>query len=88
MMVNKVLIKLIMPELDVNYDIFIPVNEVIWKISKLLVKSISDLSDLELDINNNYVLINRDTGKIYDSNEIVINTDIRNSTELLLISVN
>lgn len=85
-MENKVLIKLIMPELDVDYDIFIPVNEVVWKINKLLVKSISDLTDIELDLNSKYVLINKDNGKIYDSNEIIINTDIRNSTELFLIS--
>ena len=75
-----------MPELDVDYDIFIPVNEVVWKINKLLVKSISDLTDIELDLNSKYVLINKDNGKIYDSNEIIINTDIRNSTELFLIS--
>ena len=39
-MENKVLIKLIMPELDEEFDIFIPVNELIWKIKKLIIKSI------------------------------------------------
>ena len=39
---NKVLIKLILPELDTSFDILIPVNEIIWKIKKLLVKSVSD----------------------------------------------
>ena len=34
----------------------------------------------------NYYLMNKDTNRIYNSNEIIIDTDIRNGTELLLIS--
>ena len=83
-MENKVLIKLIMFDMDECFDIFIPVNEIIWKIKKLIIKSISDITNISLDINNEYVLINKDNSKIYDNNEIVINTDIRNGTELIL----
>lgn len=83
---NKVLIKLIVPELDNDFDIFIPVNEIIWKVKKLIVKSISDLSGIELDLRQEYTLLNKQNNRIYDNNEIIINTDIRNSTELLLIS--
>jgi len=85
-MQNKVLIKLIVPELDDNFDIFIPVNEVVWKIKKLIVKSISDLTNIPLDINGSYLLINKDNCKIYTNNEIIVNTDIRNSSEMILIS--
>ena len=56
----------------------------IWKIKKLIIKSISDITNISLDINNEYILINKDNSKIYDNNEIVINTDIRNGTELIL----
>lgn len=83
-MENKVLIKLIMFDIDEYFDIFIPVNEIIWKIKKLIIKSISDITNISLDINNEYILINKDNSKIYDNNEIVINTDIRNGTELIL----
>ena len=83
-MENKVLIKLIMFDMDKCFDIFIPVNEIIWKIKKLIIKSISDITNISLDINNEYILINKDNSKIYDNNEIVINTDIRNGTELIL----
>ena len=84
-MKNKVLIKLSMPELMVDYDIFIPVNEIIWKIKKMIIKSISDMSSIPLDMNANYLLINKTTSKIYDNNEIVIDTDIRNCTELMIV---
>lgn len=89
-MENKVLVKLTLPELDFCFDVFIPVNELIWKINILLIKSVSDLTGITLNggRDNNYVLINKDTGETYDNNAVVINTDIRNSTELLMISVN
>mgnify|MGYP007070214181 CR=1 FL=1 len=85
-MKNKVLIKVIIPELEESFDIHIPVNELVWKIRKLIVKSISDLTSKSLAVNDNYLLINKETAKIYGNNEIIINTDIRNGTELLLIS--
>ena len=31
---NKVLVKLLVPELNSSFDIFLPVNELIWKIKK------------------------------------------------------
>ena len=84
---NKVLIKLIMPEYDISYDLFIPVNEVIWKLKKLILKSVQDLSGINVNNNVEYLFINKDNSRIYNNNEIVINTDIRNGTELILMSV-
>lgn len=83
---NKVLIKLLLPEFDTEFDILIPINEVVWKIKKLLVKSVSDLEGISLNINDNYILMNKTNSRIYNNNEIIIDTDIRNSTELLLIT--
>lgn len=85
---NKVLIKLSIPELDASFDIFIPVNELIWKIKKLLTKAVSDLEGVTLNPKEEYILLNKTTSKIYNNNEIVINTDIRNSTELILKKYN
>ena len=87
-MKNKVLVKLIFVELDLSYDIFLPVNELIWKIKKMIQKSVSDLTNIPLDIQSEYILINKDSGKIYSNNEILINTDIRNGSELIFVSKN
>lgn len=84
-MENKVLVKLIVPSLGVNYDVFIPVNEVIWHIKKMIFRAIVDLSNVQLDENLDFALINKDNGKIYSNNDILINTDVRNGTELVLI---
>lgn len=85
-MENKVLVKVFLPEIDFNYDVFIPVNELIWKVKKLLIKSFSDLSGINLT-QKEYILINKDNGNIYENNQIIIDTDIRNATELYLISI-
>ena len=84
---NKVLIKLIVPELDTTYDVFVPVNEVIWKVKKLISKSVADLSGGGLDYKKEYTLINKLTSQPYDNNTVIINTNIRNATELIMLSV-
>ena len=86
-MENKVFVKIILPEFDVSYDAFIPVNEIMWVIKKLLVKALSDVTGIIFDQNKDYILINKDNGKVYNNNDIVIDTDIRNTSELLLVSL-
>ena len=82
---NKVLVKIIVPNIDSDFDVFIPVNEIIWKIKKMILKSVNDLSKSNFDLDKEYVLLNKTTSRIYTNNEIVIDTDIRNGTELLII---
>ncbi len=86
-MKNKILIKVIVPELEESYDVFVPVNELVWKVKVLLAKAISDLNGGVLNIKDNYVLINKYTSQIYENNEKIISTDIRNATELILINL-
>ena len=86
-MMNKVLIKLYVPTLGENYDIYIPVNEMVWKVNRLIVKLISDMSNDNFSIDKDYALINIDTAMIYNNNDIIINTDIRNASRLLLVEI-
>ena len=85
-MKNKVLVKVIVPEVDNTFDVYIPVNEIVWKLKKLISKCVSDLTGSNLDFSKEYVFINPKTNKIYGENEVIINTDIRNATELIMIS--
>lgn len=84
---NKVLIKLIIPKYEISYDLFIPVNEVMWKLKKMIIKCVQDLSGITFDNNLEYVFLNKDSSKFYNNNDLIINTDIRNGTELILLSV-
>lgn len=87
-MKNKVLIKLYVPKLNLNFDMFIPVNEYVWKVNKLIVNSINDMTSDKLDLNEDYYLINVQSGIIYQNNQIIINTDIRHSSSLVLMDNN
>ena len=44
-MENKVLVKLLVPEIDEEYDIFLPVNKKIGNIINLLIKAVNELSN-------------------------------------------
>lgn len=83
-MKNKVLIKLLIPKMNFNADFFIPVNETVYKIKKLLLKTIPEMNHLPQEEVLKYILINKNTGRVYLNNEIVITTDIRNASELIL----
>lgn len=82
---DKVLIKLNIPEIDKTYNFFIPVNERIYIVEKLLANIVCNLSNGNFSGTSEYILINSKDGKIYNKDEIIIDTDIRNGTELYLI---
>lgn len=82
---NKVLIKLIVPEIENDYDLFIPINRRIGDIIKLISSAINEMSD-GIFIEKNRNLYNRDTGFQYYINDLVRETDIRNGTVLVLIN--
>ncbi len=84
-MKNKVLIELIVPDVDDSYDIYIPVNKKIGNIINLLIKAVSELSDGVYVGNNKTFLYNKDTGEKYHVNSLVRETDIRNGSVLILI---
>jgi hypothetical protein len=83
---NKVLVKLYAPEFARVFDVYIPVNYLVWKINKMIAKCIGDLCDYNIDLKKEYILINKLTNRIYKNNEIIRETDIRNGTELIIIS--
>ena len=83
---NKVLTCLYVPEIDKTYEIFLPLSKRIGEIIELLNASINELSSDELKKSDTNTLYNRDTGRRYDKNEVLANTDITNNTNLILLS--
>lgn len=79
----KVLIKLYVPEIEEDYEMYVPVNKYVGELTLLLCKIVNDLSKV-YPIKNNACLCNRHTGIIYEKNLIVRDTNIRNGTELIL----
>lgn len=82
---RKVLIRLMVPEIEEMYDIYIPINRRIGSILNLFYKSLNELSNGLFVTNKKRNIYNRFTGNMYNINDIVRETDIRNGTVLVLI---
>ena len=83
---NKVLVELIVPEIDKTYQIYLPINKKIGNIINLLNEAIFKLSNGELPQSKSNSLYNVDTLEMYLSDKLLINTNIRNGTRLVLLS--
>lgn len=83
-MENKLLIKLIVPELECTYDIFIPITKRVGNIITLLAKAINELG-IEYTLTPNMALYNKLTFEKYSPNGLIYQTDIKNGSELILI---
>ena len=80
---NKILIHLSLPTLEMEYDIFIPINKRIGTIKQLIEKNLSETINYEIVENSN--LYNAETGIIYDATYLVKDTDLKNSTKVILL---
>ena len=88
-MKNKVMIKAVFPSIDKEYDINIPVNELAWKVNKLIVKAIYDMNGIPIDLKNDkFIMINKTTGETYRNNVAIIDTNIRNGAEIVFLREN
>lgn len=83
-MKDKVLITIYVPNLSKEYNLFIPFNERIGVLVDNIVKSIYELSENRLNLNKKYYLFNEKDASIYDKNMIVSETDIKNTSKLIL----
>ena len=79
----KVLIKLIVPEIEESYEMYIPINKTVGEIAELLCRLVNDLSKV-YPLRKNASLCNRYSDYIYEKNKTIRETDIRNGTELVL----
>jgi hypothetical protein len=84
-MENKILIELIVPELEEKFDIFIPITKRVGNIIALLAKAISELG-IDYQLTPSMGIYNRNTSQQYNPNELIYNTDIMNGSIIVLIS--
>ncbi len=78
---NKVLVNLYILSLGMNFEIYIPVNEKVGNISKLINNTMFD----SIDMTKNYSILNVEDGTCYKGNTLVRDTNIKNGTRLLLV---
>lgn len=82
---NKVIVKIIVPKLEMTFDVFIPISKKVSTILYLLTKSVNELTSGDYIVNEYINLYNKDTKEIYNLDKIIKDTNIRNGTELILL---
>lgn len=79
---NKLLVELVVPELDSIYNIYIPINIKIGKVVDLLNKSLNDLTK-GIYVKENNLLYN-DQGEIFNMNISVLDSTIISGCRIIL----
>ena len=82
---NKVLVELVVPEIEEKYDIYIPVSKKVGSVIDLLQKSVFELTDGDYVATQKALLYNAVTGERYDINVLVKDTNIRNGSRIILM---
>lgn len=82
---HKVLVEVYVPELDIKYNLFIPVNKKIGNIIINLIKAVNELSQGAYPMNYNHALMNSETCLIYNEDLNLKEANILNGEKLILI---
>ena len=84
-MVIKYLVEVYLPAAQKTFDVRIPAVSKMGEINMLVANLVSDLSDGCYRATKQSVLINANTGKMYDVNMTALEQEICNGTKLILI---
>lgn len=85
MKMNKVLVKVYVPIIGEQYDIWIPLSRKIHSVIKLLIGAINDLSGGYYQPKSLPTLYDKISAREYELNKSVKESNIKNGTEIVLI---
>ena len=80
----KVLVLLIVPEVEKTYELYIPINRTIGDICKLTNQMVNEDTSGIFPIRDDVKLCNRFSQDVYPYNKYVRETNIRNGSQLVL----
>ena len=83
-MTNKILITVLVPMIEKEYDIYIPVSKSIRVTANLLIKSINELSEGHFPIKDKCSLLTS-TGEILKEDSNIKDSGIKNGDKIILI---
>lgn len=84
-MKNKILVELIVPELDEKFDLYIPINKKVGNIIVLLNRALKEISNGVYINSNKSCIYNQNTGEKYPMDILVRETNIRNAACLIIM---
>ena len=84
-MKNKYLITILIPDIEYEFDVYIPSNKKVGTIKKYLYSSINELTNGTFKIKDNVIFIDRDNGITYGNDKLIKDSGIKNGTKIVLI---
>ena len=83
---NKYLVSVIVPKLELEFDIYIPNNKKVGTIKENILKIIKDLSNESFNMDIKDIrMLDRDYRVEYDNNIFIQDSKIRNGSKLIII---
>lgn len=73
------------PILDTKYDVFIPIDKKIGTVTYLLKKGINEIAMGTFPLEKDIEIFNKISGKKYDKNILLKETDLKNGESIILI---
>lgn len=81
----KVLIKIYFPLIEESFEVYIPTTHTLNYIARMAQKAVVDNYNKSYVIKERPIICNKITGQIYERDKLVIDTDIRNGTKIIII---
>lgn len=81
---NRVLIRVYVPVLEKQFDVWIPISKSIYSVILDLLEGINSINKIEYNLSNFPNLYNKENSEVYDLGAKIIETDIRNGSEVIL----
>lgn len=82
---NKILINFIIPSIDRDFDLEVPINIGVNTLIDLLQKSVKELTNNAFIIKDNVKLYDKNTGDLINKNNIVKDSGMTNGSCIMLI---
>ena len=82
---NKIFVIVEVPLIEQRYEVYIPVGKRINNAAQILSKAVSELSGGHYPVNPDATIYSKVTGKPYNINMTLKDSDIRNGSEIILI---
>lgn len=82
---NKLLVKITCPLISQEYEVFIPINKTIGKITSLLQKTIIEFNVEMIPTRKNAVLVKAETNEVLDASKLVCETSIKQGDTLVIL---
>lgn len=82
---NKLLVNVFVPLLEEKYELYIPINKRISVVIKLIEKALKEMTNGYYPTKEGSVIIDVETGNVYDVNITVKESKMINGSEIILI---